>query len=356
MSPSITIQLARTRAEFESAFRLLQRSREHWKWDSEGDPQKLWLLKQHALPTTNTIVALQGSKVIGAICLFGESPLKLPIESHRDLAPVREKTEGRLAEVSLPGLHADFADDQDLIYSLCHFAACFGADYCNYEFFTMETPLELSEALVKSMHFEKISAPKDGRQLLFLNVREGVDFHAHSTPRLVPECKFPEKKFFHVAHQRMPVDVLNSLFNERTSLFSDLSDFELRVLRNIYDYGEYAQVLPKRNSGPERKAPRFPRFPMNCEGYLVSDDGDRLNVQLLDVSREGLKLCCPEGIDTEHTYMLTLFVGVNRKTELIAQIVWVDEPSGIAGFLIKSHDQNWTQLLEYLEKDYNKSA
>ncbi|MFM9470030.1 hypothetical protein ACKI1K_46480, partial [Streptomyces scabiei] len=77
----------------------------------------------------------------------------------------------------------------------------------------------------------------------------------------------PEKKFFLVAHQSLQPSVLNYLFNERTKLFSELTDRDLRVLQNVYDWGEHAKLLPKRDLQlPEKKTPRFPRFPMNCEG------------------------------------------------------------------------------------------
>ncbi len=356
MQPAITIQLARSRSEFEAAFRLLQKSYEAWGQEPAGDEQKLWLLKQHALPSTNTIVALHNGKVVGAICLFGESPFHFPLEARHDLGAFREKTEGRLAELSLPAFHADFAPNEDLLFSLMHFAASFGADFCHCEGFVMEAPERWARQYAGALHFEKVES-RNGSELLFLNAREGIGFHAHADPKKMPACIYPEKKFFHVTHQRMPVEVLNHLFNVRTTLFAQLNDFDLRVLKNIYDYGEYAKVLPHRGpAAPERKGPRHPRFPMNCEGYLVSDDGERLHVQLLDVSREGLKLCSPEGIDSDATYMLTLFIGVNRKSELIAKIVWADEATGIAGLELKSCDANWSQLLEYLEKDYSEIA
>jgi hypothetical protein len=359
LSPSITIKLAQTRHEFEEAFRLLQRSqRELGLAKPEGD---LWVLKHHALPSTNTVVAIQagpkGNQVIAAVCLFGESPYHLPMESRLNLSNFRENLEGRLAELSLAGFHSDFTANDDLKLALFHFVYCFGASYCHYDGFVTEAPLAQTKELVELLRYERIFEPLNNRQLLFLNVREGRDLRGKMGSALTVEYEFPEKKFFLVAHQSMEPAVLDYLFNERTRLFASLDDFELRVLKNIYDYGDYARVLPSRSLAmPEKRSPRYPRFPMNCEGYLTNIRGQRENVQVLDVSREGLKIRAPQSLARGTSYMLTVFVGVNRQTELIATVIWVDEVAEMAGLELKSHDRSWTQLIEYLEKDFLRVA
>lgn len=356
LSSSVTIQLARTRSEFESAFRLLQRSRENYGLDRH-EPEKIWLLKHHALPSTNTIIALHEGKIVGAICLFGESPFQLPMESHLDLHAFRENLEGRLAELSLPGFCADYAENADLRFALYHFAMCFGASYCHYDGFVTEAPLTWAKEFAQRFHYEKIYEPMEERQILFLNARAGFDFRTQISRGYPAEYRFPEKKFFLVAHQSMPANVVNFLFNKRTKLFNTLNDFELRVLKNIYDYGDYANVLPSRPLVmPEKKTPRYPRFPMNCEGFLVNEQGEREHVLVLDVSREGLKIRVPLALEKGASYVLTLFVGVNKRTELIATIVWTDELAEMAGLEIKSYDQSWTQLIEYLERDFLQIA
>jgi hypothetical protein len=352
----VTIHLARTRSEFECAFQLLQENRENWGLERH-EPEKLWLLKHHALPSTNTIVAMQAGRVIAAICLFGESPYQLPLESQLNLAAFRKNLDGRLAELSLPGFHADFANSYDLQFALYHFAICFGTSYCHYDGFVTEAPLAWASRFAAPLRFEKIYEPVNGRQMLFLNGREGVDFRPNISAGYRPEYHFPEKKFFLVAHQSMPADVLNYLFNERTKLLSSLSDYDLRVLKNVYDYGEYAKILPERRLDlPEKKIPRYPRFPMNCEGFLVNKNGVQEHVQVLDVSREGLKIRTAHTLDAGSSHMLTLSIGINRSTELIASTIWVDDRAEIAGLEVKSSDANWSQLIEYLEKDFLQAA
>jgi hypothetical protein len=356
LSSTVTIRLAKTAPEFEAAFGLLQRAREAWGL-APPEPGKIWLVKHHALPATNTIVALRDGTVVAAICLFGESPYQLPVEGRLDLKAFRQNLEGRLAELSVPGFHADYRCDRDLSLALYHFAVCFGTSYCHYDGFVTEAPLPwVAEAT--ELRFRRIYEPLDDRQIMFLDARaEGLDYRAHLSPGFQAEYQFPEKKFFLVAHQSMQPAVVNYLFNERTQLFSTLTDFDLRVLKNVYDWGEYAKILPARLLDmPEKKTPRFPRFPMNCEGFLVTEKGGREHVQLLDVSREGLKIRAASVPKPGASHVLTLFVGVNRKTELIATVVWVDYTAEMAGLEIRSSDQSWAQLIDYLEKDYLRVA
>ncbi len=355
MCPSVTIKLAQTRHEFEHAFRLLQHAHAELGWAPSAPD--LWVLKHHALPSTNTIVAVQAGKVIATLCLFGESAYRLPVEARLNLLNFRNNLEGRLAELSLPAFAADHATDQDLKLALYHFSFCFGASYCHYDGFVTEAPLAQAKEFILVLEYERIFEPLNGRQLLFLNAHSGRDFRTKISLTYPVEYQFPEKKFFLVAHQSMEPAVLDYLFNERTKLFSTLDDMELRVLKNVYDYGEYARVLPARSLAmPEKRSPRYPRFPMNCEGYVVNNHGQREHLQVLDVSRDGLKIRSKTSLERGETYMLTVFIGVNKKTELIATAIWIDELAEMAGLEVKSHDRSWTQLIEYLEKDFLRVA
>ena len=353
LNSHIHIQLAETAAEFESALQLLQTARHMLGLTEPRETGPMWLLKQHALPASNTIVALLDGRVVGAICLFGDSPFRLPTESRLDLKSLRRNLEGRLAELSVAAFDPDYAENRDLLFALYHFAFCFGATYCNYDGFVTEASSQWAEQFAKDLGFSALYEPFEGRQMLYLNSREAADLRPASESAFRADYHFPEKKFFLVAHQNMGPTVLNYLFNERTQLFNALTDADLRVLRNIYDWGEYARLLPNREPpNALKKAPRFPRFPMSCEGFLVNENGAHENVQLLDVSREGLKIRIAQLPDKGASYVLTLFVGVNRKTELIAHTVWIDKRGAVAGLEIRSSDAEWAQLLAYLEKDY----
>ena len=55
----LTVKLAQTKPEFEEAFTLMANSRERWglALTQPAGEAPFWLTKQHALPTSNVIVA-----------------------------------------------------------------------------------------------------------------------------------------------------------------------------------------------------------------------------------------------------------------------------------------------------------
>ena len=352
MTHTTQIKLAKTLQEFESAHRLLQRSREAWGFDPP-ETRDLWLLKQHALPTTITIIASQGEQVIGALSLFGDNPFLLPVETRLSLAAFRRNLEGRLGELSLPGLHPDFANDPNLLLGMLHFATCLASSHCHYDGVVMEATLPWGQQFAPALKLEKIFEPLEGRQLLFFNLRAGTkDYRTQMAKNFRVEYLFPEKKFFLVAQQCPTPEILDFLFNKKTLLFSSMSDGDLRIVRNVYDWGNYSKLFPQRPSPmADKKSQRYPRFPMSCEGFLVTETGGSEFVQLLDVSREGLKIRSNCAIKKGLSHVFTFFIGVNKKTEIIANAVWSDEASGISGLEICSADSSWDELLGYLEKE-----
>lgn len=349
---NLRIQLAQTKRHFEQALALLNESNGPCE-----DPalRGLWLLKQHALPSTNTIVAIHDDKVVGAVTLFGENPFLLPLEQWANLSSYKENLGGRLAEISAPGFAPGYKDDTNLLLALYHFTVCFGSTYCHYESFLTHAGQDWAGRYSKLLHFEPLNVKEKREGLcLALNPRDSGDYRQQFTKDFQPEFKFPEKKFFLVAHQNIKPEVMNHLFNERTRLFETLNDFELRVLKNIYDYGDYAKTLPKRSTeaAAYKRLPQNRRFPMDCEGYLRGDKGKQVHFVVEDVSKSGLKLRTDELLKPGQVHALTISIGVMKQTEVIARAVWVNEMSQTVGFEISSGDKNWAKLIEYLEKDF----
>ncbi len=346
----IRVQLAHTREELEAAFTLLQRSRQRLGLPTPATD--LWVTKQHALPTTNTIVALDGLKIVGAISLFGESAFRLPLEEQADLSSFRANLAGRIAEFSVAGLECPANREKDVLLALYHFGLCFGSSYCDYEAFVTQVPQAWADRFREVLQYELLLLKEKVPGLtLFRSARDGADFRREFSPDFNAEFRFPEKKFFLVAHQSMEASTLDYLFNGRTDLFSRLTDLEIRVLKNIYDHGEFACITPDRKLAlPFKQLPKNRRFPMNCEGFLCRGNGRRINLQVLDVSKEGIKIRASDPLPIGD-YPLTLQIGVLKQSEIIAHTVWVDEEAQIAGLVVKSGDKKWAELIEYLEHD-----
>lgn len=344
MPKTLQIRLAQTKEEFEAAYKLLARSRTDWD-ANHGD---LWLIKQHALPSTTTAIAVAGHEIIGAISLFGENPFLLPVEEKANLRTLKEDTQGRLAEISYPGLSSE--SDENLMYALFDFITQFGFNYCHFDTFVFNAPKNWSKKYASQLSLKPLAA-KECDTVFTLFPNEEINYGALYEKNLDVEFMFPEKKFFLVAHQSMRPEVLHYLFNVKTNLFECLTDLEIRVLKNIYDYGDYAKAIPTRKS-KEKFFPKSRRFPMNCQGELKRGNGDHSHLVVMDVSRDGIKLKTEEPMKQGEVCALTISIGVMKRTEIIAKVVWVDDYNRYAGLMVKSGDHNWTKLIEYLEKDF----
>lgn len=342
----IFLQLAQTQNQHEQALKLLKKAYP----DSPG-AQDLWITKHHALPSTNTIVALDGDQVVGAITLFGENPFRLPCEQNNNLVSFQNSLGGRIAEVSVPGLKDP--ERIELAFALHHFINCFGASYCHYDAFVASPNNEWKNFYENELGYHPINTG-NGETVFFRNARESADLRRMIREHQI-EYFFPEKKFFLVAHQSMSPATLNHLFNQKTNLFSQLSDLEIRVLKNIYDHGDFANILPERKlSLPFKKEPKHRRFPMNCEGYLCRENGKKVQIQVLDVSKEGIKIQTEDPISRSGTFPLTISVGVMKQAEVIGEVVWSDDITQIYGLNIKSGCHHWKQLVDYLERESAK--
>jgi hypothetical protein len=350
----ICVQLAHSKEEYEAAFRLMQDGRRQWKADDKDDD--LWVLKQHALPSTNTIVAIVDGEVVGALSLFGENAFRLPFEESGSLDSLRESLDGRLAEFSLPGIKTG-PHSQDILFALYYFGLCFGSSYCHYDAFVTNVPAGWAKLNAESLGYDPLPIKEmAGFKPLFRGIGDSADLRRFFSPDFTAEFRFPERRFFLVAHQSIEPQTLHYLFNERTKLFQNLSDIELRVLKNFYDYGEFAGVLPDRKLNlPFKRLPKHRRFPMNCEGYLSTGDGRKSHLQVLDVSREGIKIKLGDHLP-EGTYPLNLSIGVRKQAEIIASTIWIDELAQIAGLIVTSGDKHWEELIEYLERESLRSV
>lgn len=358
MSPTITVRLAQSRSEFENALRLLYQSRQQWGYRNPGSgEQQLWVLKQHAVPGTKVIVALQAGQVVGALCVFGDGPFRLPVESHCDLTLLRRRVGGPIGELSLPALHPELGHAQDTQLMLYQFAFFLCSSQSEYRAFVSELPAAWVKRNAHLLKCETTQASMSGLRLLLLNARIGRDFRADLSGALSAVFQFPEKKAVTQAEPPMPPEVMDHIFNERTQLFAHLNDFDLRLLKELYGSGGCAGILARQSvASPDPSHPRHPRFHLSCDGYFLSESGAREHLQVLDVSREGLKIFVSKPLGEGEPYALTVHVGARTSSELIASAVWTDVEAEVAGLRVHSSDRTWAELIAALETGKRDAA
>ena len=352
------IRLAQTATEHEEGLALIQQKRNQWGLPNQGK-DGLWMPKQIALPSSNLIVALDGETLVGALALLGDNPLRLPA-SHKAPFSHLKKSLGkqRLAEISVTSVSRDYLPKETaLTFALHHFANCFGRTYCQYDAFVLESTLDWSAAFSPLLGFQDLDAADSSENIRNLFKLTSDNFDLRSTLRDFPvEFQFPEKKFLLLSHESMKPEVFSYLFLERTNFFEQLSDIEIRVFKNIYDFGKYAKFLPEKNLNiPFKQLPKHRRYSMNCEGFVRMPDGKNQNLQVIDVSKDGLKIHHEDQLPPG-CHSLVIYIGLRKRAEVIARSVWIDEMAQISGLEIKSGDSNWQNLIQFLEKEEAKDA
>ena len=167
-------------------------------------------------------------------------------------------------------------------------------------------------------------------------------------------CYFPDRKFFRVCDTVLTPEIVEDLFINRSNVLNELSDPELRALRNIYGFGPIATLLPYRNSQEYfEKQPRFQRFDVDCDGFLVLPDSRTVNFTVQDVSVKGLKIRTDQPLPAGTTYVMHINTGVWRQSEVIARAVWAKDEC--VGLELENVDKIWLEMIEHL-KDASRFA
>lgn len=348
----LTVRLAQGKNEFEAALRLIQSARKRWLEWAESETE-IWLPKQLALPSSNLIVALDSkSKVVGAVALIGDNPFFLPSAHETRFSNLRRSLDKqRFAELSFFGIEkAHLKQEANITCALHRFALFFGATYCQYQLFIHSAKRHWFSYYGPILGLNEIREAQEGEKVgSFQETSNSPDVESLLS-QLQVDFIYPEKKYLLLVHESLTPEVFEHLFVKSSNFFHTISDFELRVLKNIYDFGPFSQLLPKRDLGiPLKKMPKSRRYALNCEGFLRMPDGTEQNLHVLDVSKDGLKIHHEEELPPG-CHSLVLYVGLKKRAELIVNTVWSDETAKISGFEVKSGDANWLKLVATLEE------
>lgn len=334
----VILGLAKKQPELESAFKLLYR---HYRdlGIIEARPEQLWLTKRHMLPTNANIVATCGGRVIAAATLFVDSPMRLPLEDILSLAELRHGPE-RCAELSAVALDPEAPNPHELKLMLYRYAVLYSSQYLGISHLLSQFA---DPKLEGAGYFKKVNC--DGREIFYTDLA-----NLPSTSLTHEDCfRFPERKFYKMTDCPWDQDTFCHFFVNRTQLFAQANECELRALQNIYDFGDFAALFAQRRSVVgARQSPRYRRFSMNCQATIPGRDGP-VHLQVLDVSLQGIRAYVEEDLRLGSSYVLQISVGVLAQSEVIAKLVWKNSQDKSMGFEVSSGDGTWKQLISHLE-------
>ncbi len=314
--PRLVLKIAQTRDELEACFRLL-----HDAYVGQGymlpDPSGLRVTLYHALPTTTTLCALYDGEVVGTISLIRQSAFGFPMQAVFDLESVKER-KGKIAEVSALAVHPKFRHSGGaVLFPLMKFMY----EYCTSYFDTHHVviavnpkQIDLYEALLL---FERLPAPTVAKydfvngapavgasidlmavprrlRNLYVGKSPTKNLYHYFVRAQIKNIQLPKRRYYTTNHPVMTPAMLDYFFNQRTHVFSQMTEREKVKLDAIYDLPAYKQVLPH-VSAELRDATalrRHRRFTLKVRGSLrIVINGREVNVklQLVELSEIGFQ-------------------------------------------------------------------
>ena len=370
----LVLKIAETKEELEACFKLL-----HDAYVSSGfmtpDPSGMRVTIYHALPTTTTLCAKLDDQVIGTLSLIRESAIGFPLQRIFDLTEIREKA-GYIAEVSALAIHPKFRrTGGTILFPLMKFMY----EYCTTFFDTRHLVIAVNprhiEMYESLLFFRRLNA----------NMVENYDFvngapavgatldlkyapeilrkaYANKPPRrnlyhyfketTLPNIQIPRRRFFTTNDPVLTPDLIDYFFNERTTVFADLSERKKTLLHLIYDLPEYRKVLPPTANIPSESQHRqHQRFSVKCPARLViSDDEEPINLEINDVSRYGFHARTSRKVPPNQFLTAIIRLGANETSRLTVQAVNgsdIDDKH-YCGFSIGEPDLIWRKFVTAL--------
>lgn len=370
----LVLKIADTREELEACFKLL-----HDAYVSSGfmtpDPSGMRVTIYHALPTTTTLCAKYDNQVVGTLSLIRESAIGFPLQRIFDLTGIREK-EGNIAEVSALAVHPRFRrTGGTILFPLMKFMY----EYCTTFFDTRHLVIavnprhiemyesllfftRLSSTVVESYDFVN-GAPAVGATLDLKHAPEILrkayagkptrrNLYHYFKETTLPNIQIPHRRFFTTNDPVLTPDLIDYFFNQRTTVFADLSDRKKTLLHLIYDVPEYQRVLPAiPKKAADAKVRRHQRFSVKCPATLTVPDSDQpIDIEVSEVSRYGFRARTRQAIPENIWMTVVIQLGTREISRLTVQTV---QESGLVdkhycGFRIGEPDLVWRKFVTAL--------
>ena len=372
----LVLKIAETQEELEACFKLL-----HDAYVSSGfmtpDQSGMRVTIYHALPTTTTLCAKFDDQVVGTLSLIRESAIGFPLQRIFDLTDVREK-EGQIAEVSALAVHPRFRrTGGTILFPLMKFMY----EYCTTFFDTRHLVIAVNprhiEMYESLLFFKRLTAnvvenydfvngaPAVGAALDLKHAPEVMrkayaskppnrNLHRYFCETKLPNIQIPHRRFFTTNDPVMTPDLIDYFFNQRTTVFADLSDRKKALLHLIYDLPEYKKVLPPPpGDGVARQIRQHRRFSVKCPARLANSNplaSGAIQVEVNEVSRYGFRARVAQQIPADVWLNATVQLGLNEVSRLTVQAVQETDMNDhhYCGFRIGEPDLVWRKFVTAL--------
>lgn len=368
----LELRIAKTKDELSAAFRLL-----HDNYVRSGfmapHESKMRLTPYHLLPSTTTLIACIGDKIVGTVSLVRSGSFGTPLESIYDISEYRKRGE-RIAEVSSLSVSSEYSGQHGkILFPLLNYLYTYSKNYFGVDYLAIAVnPAwwdfyrhillfhELKNAKVSSYSFVN-DAPAVGG---ILNLRTAPEryhavygskqkvqnLHAFLGETILPYAVYPQNAYGVVSHPVMTPDLINYFFREKSNVLEDLTDKQREALWELYERSDFRMVLPRtrveRDLATARKSGA--RHDVDAEVNLHLNNGRDIRGVLKNVSQGGALLVADRGFRKNEEIELELDVGETSKARLNARIAWSNK-SGLSGIELQLESPVWQAFVAGLE-------
>jgi hypothetical protein len=364
---SLRFKVAETKDELEQAFSLLHDAYVKEKLMSPH-PSGLRVTKYHALPSTTTLIALQGKEVIGTLSLIRQSAFGLPMETIFNLSGLPPGS--RPVEISSLAIKKGFQQQQgQILFPLLKFMYLYCRDYFGVSHFVIAVNPKWFDFYESVLLFKSLSknvvdaydfvngAPAVGGVLDLKDVERrylkvyGKKSKHHNLHSFFLELEhanleFPLRKKSFISDPVLSPELMNHFFNIKTQVFTSLNDFDRTILRDFYNSPKYFDLIPQ-PTVIEMKSPRSKRYDVRVRGRLKMDDGRHVQFEIQNISKNGFGGILRFPVPAQ-SYGLLVDLEDDRPCEIEGQIMW-QTPRGHFGFKINTSSDNWKYYVQTLD-------
>lgn len=374
----IIFKLAETKEELEQAFKLLHDSyvREGFM---EPKPSGLRITPYHALPTTTTLIAKRGPKVIATVSLIRQTSLGLPIQKAYDVSQIMSPGQ-QAVEISSLAIDPEFrGQDVQLLFWLSKYVL----QYC-YKYFAVDfmfvaigpwhTDLYENIILFKRLHYvESYGFSNDNPAFVeCLDLRnysnELLSVYWNAPPernvyafimvhQLLPsQFQFPKRAMYSVSDPVLTPELLNYFFSEKTNAFNEMTELQIATLHGIYkDFPEFRKVLPQTNvSLALQNHTRKVRFQVSCPAIFSMNGHEHIHEsEVLQVSESGFMARIHHAVKPGDRVTAQVRINNIEVVEIHATAIWSNGQE-LSGFSLDHTVPAWEKLIAHLKNSQNK--
>ncbi len=350
---NLVFKIADSREELEQSFRLVYKSYLALGYIKPNHTE-MRATAHHVLPSTSTLIAKDGERVVGTLTLVRDSDLDLPLETTFDVRGLRSKAR-RLAEITSLVIDPDYRQRSGglILFPLLklmyeYTSNYFGADQLVIAIHPKEIDFykhlllfsEIAGLEVKSYYGAPatvvtldLGAAVLAYQKIFSSLSKDKNLFDFFVVKKFDNIQLPKRSFYKMNDPVVDYNCYQELFVNKLGI----------------EIGEMAVLIQ-----PFR-ADRGFRVEVQANAFYDLGNGLKRFASIKDISFSGLRAYIEENIDVGQQFNFEVEAGPELKTRIIVRSVWKDANQGV-GFQILQSDQAWQEFVNHLQEQALKGV